>query len=89
MAVQTDTITVGTSATKLTTAAGGDGSILNFTTHVSAVVAVGGPAVTFGTGRPLKVDTEYVFDSAEGHLYAVVAAGSVDIDVLHTGTSTT
>lgn len=87
MAAQNGVITVGSSPTLLTAALGQRGYILNFRSDSSVNIEVGTEEVVFGSGYPLRLDTEYSYDSREGDLYAIVSAGTVDIDVLFTGTS--
>lgn len=83
MAVQVNTVTVGTTATRLDVS-GQTGSVITFTSPATTAVEVGGSGVTFGTGYGLKTNTEYTYNTSEGPLYAVIAASTVDIDVLTT-----
>jgi hypothetical protein len=88
VAVVSASVSVGTSATALSTAGTDDrpGESLQFTTPASPVIYVGGSNVTSSNGYALAVSTEYFYDLQGGEtLYAAVASGSTSLPVLRTG----
>lgn len=94
MTVKTAAITVGTSATLLTTNAdstkafeGGYQCTAELdNTDASVTVYVGGPDVTTSTGTRLLAQAQKAYDlGPDDALYGIVASGSVSVRVLETG----
>lgn len=91
MAVQAQTRTIGTTATTIEHSVSQSEYFATFTVPATPAVEAGGSDVTFGTGKTLPAGEEitYFIEEPRDALYLVVAAGTLDIDVLYTQVSAT